>query len=127
MAVLVTRFRYRDTFLKRFIDNEAARYPFIKGASPSLSMFLLIREVDRCITTTGAWCELASSSNIADLHLVENILKACELVRGVPKAILHSVMICSWDFRQNPLMNFLLDDRLVPCVLAKFIFTYLLA
>ena len=83
-AVLVTRHRYRDTFLNRpslwFIDNEAARYSLIKGASPSLSMFLLIREVSLIDASqpTGAWYErVASSSNIADLPSRGEHMKAC--------------------------------------------------
>ena len=91
-AVLVLRYRYSDTFLNRpslwFIDNEAARYSLIKGASPSLSMFLLIREMSLIdsVQPAGAWYErVASSSNIADLPSRGDHLKACELVRGVPK------------------------------------------
>ena len=91
-AFLVTRHRYRDTFLNRpslwFIDNEAARYSLIKGASPSLSMFLLIREVSLIDSAqpTGAWYErVASTSNIADLPSRGEHMKACELIHGVPK------------------------------------------
>ena len=104
-AVLVTRHRYRDTFLNRpslwFIDSEAARYSLIKGASPSLSMFLIIREVSTVSMIdssqpTGAWYErVASSSNIADLPSRGDHMKACELVRGLPKGdiVLHHQML----------------------------------
>ena len=91
-AVLVARHRCRDTFLNRpslwFIDNEAARYSLIKGTSPSLSMFLLIREMSLidAAQPTGAWYErVASSSNVADLPSRGEHMKACELARGVPK------------------------------------------
>ena len=40
-----------------FIDNEAARFSLIKGASPSLSMFLIVREISFIDASqpTGAW------------------------------------------------------------------------
>ena len=91
-AVLVLRFRYSDTLMNRpslwFIDNEAARFSLIKGASPSLSMFLIVREISFIDASqpTGAWYErVASLSNIADLPSRGEHLKACELVRGTPK------------------------------------------
>ena len=94
-AVLVTRHHCRDTFLNRpslwFIDHEAERYSLIKGASPSLRVFLLIREVSLIDAPQpkGAWYErVASCRNIADLpsrgERGEH-MKACELVRGTPK------------------------------------------
>ena len=91
-AVLVLRFRYSDTLMNRpslwFIDNEAARFSLIKGASPSLSMFLIVREISFIDGSqpTGAWYErVASLSNIADLPSRGEHLKACELVSGTPK------------------------------------------
>lgn len=91
-VVLAIRYRYCDTLLNRpslwFIDNEAARFSFIKGASPSLSMFLIIREVALIDASrpTGAWYErVASPSNIADLPSRGEHMKACEMVKGLPK------------------------------------------
>ena len=91
-AVLVLRFRYSDTLMNRpslwFIDNEAARFSLIKGASPSLSMFLIVREISFIDASqpTGAWYErVASPSNIADLPSRGEHLKACELLHGTPK------------------------------------------
>ena len=52
------------------IDNEAARYSMIKGASLSLSMLLLIREIAMIDAeqSTGAWYErVLSACNIANL------------------------------------------------------------
>ena len=51
-------------------------------------MFLLIREMSLidAAQPTGAWYErVASSSNVADLPSRGEHMKACELVRGVPK------------------------------------------
>ena len=62
-AGLVTRYHYKETLLNRpslwFVDNEAARYSLIKGASPSLSTFVLIREISMVDAEqpTGAWYE----------------------------------------------------------------------
>ena len=91
-VVLAVRYRYCDTLLNRpslwFIDNEAARFSFIKGASPSLSMFLIVREVAQIDASqpTGAWYErVASPSNIADLPSRGDHMKACALTKGTPK------------------------------------------
>jgi len=91
-VVLAVRFRCCDTLLNRpslwFIDNEAARFSFIKGASPSLSMSLIIREVALidASSPTGAWYErVASQSNIADLPSRGEHMKACKMVNGTPK------------------------------------------
>ena len=92
----------------RFIDNEAARYSLIKGASPSLSMFLILGEVSMIDSSqpTGAWYErVASSSNIADLPSRGDHMKACELVRGLPKGdiVLHHEML--ERLHANPLIS----------------------
>ena len=91
-AGLVTRYHYKETLLNRpslwFVDNEAARYSLIKGASPSLSTFVLIREISMIDAEqpTGAWYErVPSASNIADLPSRGDHMRACEIVNGVAK------------------------------------------
>ena len=116
-AVLVLRYRYSYTLLNRpslwFIDNEAARYSLIKGASPSLSMFLLIQEMSLIdsVQPAGAWYErVPSSSNIADLPARGDQMKACELVRGVPKGDIILSRDMMKRLQTRPLMTWLLDE-----------------
>ena len=96
LVALLVRLHYRDTLLNRpslwFIDNESARYTLIKGFSPSITMFSLVKEVSFLDASSpcGAWYErVPSLSNIADLPSRGEYDAAARMIDGKVKGDIH--------------------------------------
>ena len=111
LVALLVRLHYRDTLLNRpslwFIDNESARYTLIKGFSPSISMFSLVKEVSFLDASSpcGAWYErVPSLSNIADLPSRGEYDTAARMIDGkvkgdiqIPSDVMSRLKVRSFD------------------------------